>query len=308
VAEPGTSRPVGVLVMAYGSPSSPAGVEAYYTHVRGGRPPTRELLEDLQRRYRAIGGTSPLGERTGAQVEGLRAELGQGFVVTLGLKHVPPFIEDGMAILVAAGAEHVVGLVLAPHASSLSVGQYHERARAARRRARYTPVPSWHRHDTLVDLLAERVLEGLHQFPAGADVETLFTAHALPARVLGLDEPSYPYQLRETAEAVAARAGLTRWRLAWQSAGRTPEPWLGPDILEVVPRLAEEGAAGVLVCPAGFVSDHLEVLYDIDVEARGVAERAGLRLVRTRSLNDDPRFVGMLADIVRTTSGAPVSR
>ncbi|MDQ3569155.1 MAG: ferrochelatase [Actinomycetota bacterium] len=286
--------------MAYGSPASPGDVEAYYTHVRRGRPPSSELLADLERRYAAIGGTSPLAERTRAQVAGISRSLGEGFVVTLGQKHAAPFIEDGMAELLSAGVERVVGLVLAPHFSALSVAQYHQRAAAAGDGVAYLGVERWNLHPVLIELLVERVLLSLIGLPPGAPVETLFTAHSLPARALELDEPSYPDQLRQTAEAVAARAGLARWRLAWQSAGRTADPWIGPDILEVISGLRDDGVEAVVVCPAGFVSDHLEVLYDVDIEARGVAEAAGLRLSRTASLNDDPRFVAMLADVVRS--------
>jgi ferrochelatase len=293
------AAPVGVLVMAYGTPAGPDDVEAYYTHVRRGRPPPPDLLEDLRRRYAAIGGVSPLAQRTLEQVHGIEAALGHGYVVRLGQKHAAPFIEDGMADLLAAGVERVVGLVLAPHYSALSVGQYHERAAASARSVPYVGIERWHLHPVLVDLLAHRVGSSLRRFPPGATVETLVTAHSLPERALSIDDPAYPQQLRETAEAVAAKAGLARWRLAWQSAGRTPDPWIGPDVLEVIRGLPAEGVDAVLVCPAGFVSDHLEVLYDIDVEARQVARDLGLALERTPSLNDDPRFVAMLAGLVR---------
>ena len=295
---------VGVLVMAYGTPASPEDVEAYYTHVRRGRPPTPELLADLERRYAAIGGISPLAERTRSQACGIGRCLGDGFVVALGQKHADPFIEDGMATLLAAGVTRVIGLVLAPHYSALSVAQYHQRAAAVAGGTCYVGIERWHLNPLLVELLAERLLQSLIGLPPGAAVETLFTAHSLPVRALSLDEPSYPDQVHLTAAAVAARDGLKRWRVAWQSAGRTPDPWIGPDILEVIRGLPDEGVEAVVVCPVGFVSDHLEVLYDVDVEARGVAEALGLRLVRTASLNDDPRFMAMLADVVRTASAA----
>jgi len=297
---PEQPAPVGVLVMAYGTPASPADVEGYYTHIRRGRPPPPDLLSDLQRRYHAIGGVSPLAARTAAQVAALAADLGDSYKVSLGQKHAAPFIEDAADRLREAGADQVVGLVLAPHVSALSTGEYHARAAAAIGDAGYTPVGHWHDHPVLVDLLAERVVDALARFPADSLVETLVTAHSLPERALALDEPSYPDQLHQTAAAVAARAGLGRsWRVAWQSAGRTAEPWIGPDILEVLRCLPSEGMDGVVVCPAGFVSDHLEVLYDVDIEARAVAEEAGLQLERTSSLNDDPRFVSLLASLVR---------
>ncbi len=298
---------VGALVMAYGTPASPEDVTAYYTHVRGGRAPPPELLADLQRRYRAIGGTSPLAQRTRAQVEGIRAALeGEGIVVALGQKHSAPFIEDGVASLLDAGVGRVIGLVLAPHYSALSVGQYHRRAEAACARAHYVGVERWHTDPVLIELLARRVNDARRRLPLGVSVEVLVTAHSLPERALALDTPSYPDQLRQTAEAIAARAGLSRWRLAWQSAGRTHEPWIGPDILEVIRALPATGVEAVLVCPAGFVSEHLEVLYDIDLEARQVAEDVGLQLVRTASLDDDPRFLAMLADTIRAAAAQPV--
>ena len=303
---------VGVLVMAYGSPASPADVEGYYTHVRRGRPPPPELLADLQRRYHAIGGVSPLVARTRAQVDALKAALGPGYVVALGQKHAPPFIEDAVAALRERGAGRIVGLVLAPHVSALSTGEYHARAAAATGNVDgagtpgigYSAVGRWHDHPQLVELLAERVLGALARLPAGASVETLVTAHSLPVRALELDDPSYPEQLRQTGQAIADRAGLgTRWRVAWQSAGRTADPWIGPDILEVIRALPADGIDGVVVCPAGFVSDHLEVLYDVDIEARAVAREAGLLLERTGSLNDDDRFVSLLASLVRQAAG-----
>lgn len=299
-------RPVGVLVMAYGTPASPDDVEAYYTHIRRGRPPTPELLADLRRRYDAIGGISPLAARTRVQAAAVEGALGDGYVVALGQKHAAPYVEDGVADLVAAGATEVVGLVLAPHYSAMSVGQYHDRASAAAAEAGtlYLGIGSWHVHPLLVDLLAERVVAAWARLGVadGAVVETLFTAHSLPERARYLDDPSYPDQLRQTAEAVAMAAGVERWRTAWQSAGRTADPWIGPDILDVLRSLPAEGVEAVVVCPAGFVSDHLEVLFDVDIEAAGVAEAAGLRLERTASFNDDPRFVALLAGLVRDTA------
>lgn len=295
------SAPVGVLLMAYGTPERAEDLEAYYTDIRRGRPPPAELLDDLRRRYDAIGGLSPLAARSRAQAAGLQAALDAGapgrFRVELGYKHAHPSIEEAAGALVASETGRAVALVLAPHYSALSVGQYLERAVAATAGAELRPVRSWHLEPGLVDLLAERVVDALRRFPDERRVELLITAHSLPERVLAMNDP-YPEQLRETAEAVAAAARVDRWRLAWQSAGRTPEPWLGPDILDVVRTLPAAGAEGVVVCPAGFVADHLEVLYDVDVEAKAVAASVGLRLVRTASLNDDPRFLDVLADVV----------
>jgi ferrochelatase len=273
----------GLLLMAYGTPATPADVEGYYTHVRRGRPPTAELLADLQRRYDAIGGTSPLLARTRAQADALQAELGDSWRVELGMKHAPPFIEDGAAALRAAGATRAVGLVLAPHYSRLSVGEYAARAEGV------DVVPSWHLEPELIELLAERV-RAVH-IPGAL---TLFTAHSLPARILDDGDP-YPDQVAETAAAVAAAAGIDDWQVAWQSAGRTPEPWIGPEILSVMREVKRD----IVVCACGFTSDHLEILYDLDVEAQRVADEIGVAFARTASLNDDPRFIRVLADVVR---------
>jgi protoporphyrin/coproporphyrin ferrochelatase len=286
--------------MAYGTPATPDDVEAYYTHVRRGRPPNAEQLADLRRRYDAIGGTSPLLARTQEQAACIQATLGDGYLVELGMKHAAPFIEDGVVALVKAGVLHIVGLVLAPHYSVLSVGEYAKRAQetAADAGVVFTMVRSWHLADGYLDLLARSVgaeVAGLGVEPT----EVVFTAHSLPTRILDMGDP-YPEQLAETAAAVAARAGVERWSVGWQSAGRTPEPWIGPDILAVLPALKEAGAAGVVVCAAGFVSDHLEVLYDLDVEARAAAAGIGLAFTRTPSPNADPAFCATVADVIRS--------
>lgn len=283
--------------MAYGSPERDDDLLAYYTDIRRGRPPTDDQLAELRRRYDAIGGLSPLGELTRAQARALAGALGPDWRVELGLKHVHPTIEEAAGTLASAGVEDAVGLVLAPHTSVLSTGQYHERALTAfdATGVTYRPVGRWGHHPGLVGLLADRVRAGLGRFPPGERVELVVTAHSLPERVLDMDEPSYPAQLRETAELVAAAAQVEAVTTAWQSAGRTPEAWLGPDVRDVV----RAATSPVLVCPAGFTADHLEVLYDLDVEAAAVAREAGVRLERTESLNDDPRFVAVLRDLVR---------
>lgn len=291
-----------MLLLSYGTPSGPEEVEAYYTHIRRGRAPTAEQVADLRARYDAIGGVSPLAERTRAQALGVQAALDGRepgrFRVVAAAKHALPFIEHGVAWLAESGVREAVALVLAPHYSALSVGEYFERVAAAADSVEppldVTFVRDWHVEPELIDLLAERVQEAMARFPSGAGVETLVTAHSLPSRVLETADP-YPEQVRQTGEALAAAVGLTRWRVTWQSRGRTPEPWLGPDLLEVLPTIE---ADGVLVCPVGFTSDHLEVLYDVDVQARAVAESVGLQLERTRSLNDDPRFSELLARLV----------
>jgi ferrochelatase len=290
----------GVLLMAYGSPERAEDVEAYYTDIRRGRPPTPEQVADLRARYDAIGGLSPLAERTRAQASGLQRVLGDDWIVELGLKHASPRVEDGAQRLLDAGVERVIGIVLAPHFSALSIAQYDERARTTLAgRVPYDAVTHWGADPALVELLADRVLDAAARIAEPGRVEVLVTAHSLPVRALELDKPSYPEQLQATADRIAVRAKLPSVRIAWQSAGRTPEPWIGPDILDVIRGLASERFDAVVVCPAGFTSDHLEVLYDVEIEARRVAESVGLQLERTASLNDDEGFLQLLARLAR---------
>ncbi len=303
-------EPVGVLVMAYGTPSSPEQVEAFYTDVRRGRPPSDEQLADLMRRYEAIGGVSPLAERTAEQVTGIQQQLDLRspgrFLCTLGNKHSDPRIESSVEQLAQKGVHKLAGLVLAPHYSRASIGEYVGRATERARELDMSTafIQQWHDHPVLIDLLAERVsaafeslgVEGAEARKQGA-ILLLVTAHSLPVRVVADGDP-YVDQLRRTGELVAAAAGFERWDIGWQSAGRTPEPWLGPDILQRLRSLPAEGVSAVLVCPAGFTSDHLEVLYDLDIEARKVAAETGLAFARTASLNYEPRICAALAELV----------
>ena len=304
--------PLGLVVMAYGTPRTTADIEPYYTHIRRGRPPTAEQLAELTGRYEAIGGISPLAERTEAQRAALARALDERmpdrWKVVLGQKHAAPFIEDAVAELADAGVRDGVGLVLAPHYSGFSVGEYQRRATAAGDAQGLTlaPIERWHDQTAYRDFLADAVREASASLPARHKV--LFTAHSLPERVL-VGDP-YPEELRESAAAIAARVGLgsyPAWALGWQSAGRTPEPWRGPDILQIVRDLGSTGSTeGVLVCAQGFTADHLEVLYDLDIEAAKVAAEAGLAFARTRSLNADPPVMAALADLViaRAAAGA----
>jgi protoporphyrin/coproporphyrin ferrochelatase len=289
-----TSR--GVLVMAYGTPADLDHVEEYYRDILHGRSPPAELVAALTDRYRAIGG-SPLLQITKAQVEGIAARL-EGVRAYLGQKHAAPFIPDAVRAIAADGIDDVVGLVLAPHYSQMSIGDYASRARRAAQDAGWTGelrlVESWHLEEGYLKFLVREVKVAL----AGLDdAVVIFTAHSLPARIADAGDP-YPEQLRATARAVAQRIGLERWEVGWQSAGQTAEPWLGPDITEILPVLAHEGVSGVVVCPCGFVADHLEVLYDVDIEARRVADSLGLQLARTRMPNDDPDFLDTVAAVV----------
>ena len=272
--------------------------------------PTPEQLADLQRRYDAIGGVSPLAQRTEEQRAALAAALDAidpgRCCVLLGQKHAAPFIEDAVAELAAAGVGQTVGLVLAPHFSRASVGEYQARATdaAAAHGIEHRSIDSWHEEPAYLDFLAAAVADGLAELPERSRV--LFTAHSLPERALAGDP--YPDQLATSAAAVARRLGLDRepgWGLAWQSAGATPEPWRGPDVNEVIRTLAtEDGVDGVLVCAQGFTSDHLEIVYDLDIESARVAADAGIAFARTRSLNADPTVLTALAALVHQRAGS----
>lgn len=303
----------GVVVMAYGTPASADDVEAFYTDIRRGHPPSPEQLADLQRRYDAIGGVSPLAARTAAQVgalgQALETAVPGHYLVAYGAKHSAPKIEQAVDSLADQGVEAIVGLVLAPHFSALSVGEYLARARE-RAAARHLPVGGierWGANPVLIEVLAERTLAAIASLDRSpADVEVLVTAHSLPVRILDSGDP-YPGEFSETASLVAERAGLPRWRIGWQSAGRTTEEWLGPDILDELADLASAGTTAVVVCPAGFTSDHLEVCYDLDIEAGARAAELGLAFARTASLNDDRRIAMALAQLVIAADPKPTS-
>ena len=289
-----------VLLMSYGTPRTPADILPYYTDIRRGRPPTDEQLAELTGRYEAIGGISPLAQRTDAQRVALQAALDHAadgrYHVTLGMKHAAPFIEDAVADLAEQGFRRAVGLVLAPHYSAFSIGQYLDRMTeaAAPHGIEALGIRSWATEPAFVEFIATEVRSKLGTLPEQTRI--LFTAHSLPQRILTSNDP-YPAELQATAEAVALAAGVENWGLAWQSAGRTPEPWLGPDILQVIDELAADGATrAVLVSAVGFVADHLEVLYDLDIEASRRAAQHGLAFARTACVNDDATVMAALAD------------
>ena len=283
-----------VILMAYGSPERPEDIPAYFSDIRGGRPVRQEAVDELVERYRRIGGTSPLNRITEAQRAAL--EEATGVPVYVGMKHWHPWIPEAVERALGDGAERLVGLVLAPHYSRISIGGYRERLEEALDgRAELVFVDSWHDHEPYVDLLAERV--------RGTDAHVVFTAHSLPERILAEGDP-YRDQLLETSRLVADRAGVSGWSFAFQSESPTGEPWLGPDILVELETLHAGGVRKVLVAPVGFVCDHLEILWDIDVEARDKASELGLELDRIESLNADPAFIRALADLVKKASGA----
>jgi len=299
-----------VLLMAYGTPRSREEILPYYTDIRRGRVPTEEQLSDLTARYEAIGGLSPLAALTESQRDALQIALNNiapdTYYVALGLKHAAPMIEDAVQQLAAEGFTKIIALVLAPHYSSYSIGQYVGRATEAA-----TPhgisvvgITSWATEEAFIEFLAADMSAKLASMPANTHV--LFTAHSLPQRIIDAGDP-YPGELRSTAVAVAAKLGLeenTQWSIAWQSAGRTPEPWIGPDILDVIDSLASQTtpAAGVLISACGFVADHLEVLFDLDIEALHRAQQHGLAFARTECVNDNGAIMNALAHRVHAAN------
>jgi ferrochelatase len=313
--------PIGVLVMAYGTASGPNDIERYYTDIRGGRAPSPQHLRELKDRFAAIGNVFPLLEITRAQAEGLVAELNReagegGFRAYLGMKHSPPFIAEGVERMRGDGIERAVGIVMAPHWSGMSIETYVERVQQAVADSGDGPafsfVRSFHDHPLFIDLLGSRVAEALARLaPVQRDeAAVIFSAHSLPVRTLFdgserclrcdcADSCRYRDGLAETGDLVAKQLGLPHHTIAWQSAGRTTDPWWGPPIENVILELAAAGQHAIVVCSAGFVADHLEILYDLDVEARELAERAGARFERTQMPNADPAFCTVLAQVVR---------
>jgi len=287
-----------VVLMAYGSPERLADVPAYYADIRGGRPIPPELMEDLVERYRRLGieDGSPLNAITEETRASLERALGDVPVFT-GMKHWTPRIAEAAEAAVAAGAETIVGLVLAPHYSSMSIAGYRQQLEtAAGDRAELVFIESWHDEPGFVELLAERV--------RGTSAHVVFTAHSLPARILQSGDP-YKDQLLETAQLVAERAALEAWSFSFQSESQTGEPWLGPDILDHLRELHGGGVRDVLVCPVGFVADHLEIRWDLDHEAAELAQKLGLGFRRIEMPNADPAFVHLLAALVRRVLAVP---
>ena len=299
------SEPVGVLVMAYGGPESLDELPGYLADIRAGRPTSRAVLEEITESYRAIGGRSPLLEVTRKQVDALAARLGDGYRCYLGMRHWSPWIEEVVGEMVDDGIPRAVSLVLAPQFSALSVGKYQQKVADGlelyRGAIEFEHVPSYHDAPGLIEAFASRVQEGLARWPEGEQerVHVVFSAHSLPERVLAEGDP-YGEQCLETARLVTERAGIPdeRWSWSFQSAGRTPEPWAGPDLGEHLEELGGRGVRDVVAVPVGFVSDHVEILFDVDVRARAIADRLGIRLERPPALNDDPVFIGALAELV----------
>jgi len=289
-----------VLLMAYGGPGNLDEVEPYLRDVRGGRPTGRELIDEFRQRYERIGGGSPILPLTQAQGAALAGEL--RLPVYIGMRHWHPYIAEAVERIVADRHRRLVAIVMAPHYSAMSVGAYEQRLlEAARGRLDVALVRSWGDHPLFLGVAAAHLAQALQRFPDASAAQVVFTAHSLPQRILASGDP-YPDQLRASCVAIAAKLGLTSWELAYQSAGATAEPWLGPDAGEVLARLAKEGRHDAVIAPIGFVCDHIEVLYDVDVEYQALARTLGLRLERPRSLNDDPMLISCLADLARATA------
>jgi protoporphyrin/coproporphyrin ferrochelatase len=284
----------GVLLMAHGTPSSLDEMPEYLTLVRGGRPPSDELVHEMRENYGAIGGRSPLTEITEAQAAALRARLGADIPVAVGMRNWKPFIKDALAGLAAAGVTRVIGIPMAPQFSTLSVKKYIDAAIAALPAGiQFEAVESFHTHPLLIDAFSERVREAQPK----PDELVIFTAHALPVRVIESGD-RYADEVAATAARVAERAGIARYDQAFQSAGRTPEPWIGPEL----PQVIDDRSVTVrkfLVVPIGFVCDHTEILFDIDIQAAQTAREFSTTLRRTESLNTSPTFIAMLEDLVR---------
>jgi ferrochelatase len=299
--------PIGVLIMAYGGPNSLAEIPGYLSDIRSGRPTTPAVLDEITHNYQQIGGRSPLLEISTRQMQAVAAQLDPHiYRCYLGMRHWSPWIEEVIGQMLSDGISHAVSLVLAPHYSKLSIAKYQEKIadglQMYRGQIAFAHVASYHNAPAYIQALVNRVQEGLLGWPADerAGVHVIFSAHSLPARILKMGDP-YASQLQETAQLVAQGVGLdaTQWSWSYQSAGRSPEPWLGPQIEDHIPALAARGIKNMISLPIGFVSDHVEILYDIDIKAQAVARELGIRLERPPALNDDPLFIETLVDQIR---------
>jgi ferrochelatase len=305
-----------ILLMAYGSPDRLEEVEAYFTDIRGGRAPSREAVEELTSRYRRVGVPTPLLSVSMELERGLERQLnldspdGVIYTVHLGMKHWTPRIATAIDEVVDSGADQVIAIVLAPHYSKISTAGYRRQVEQALNAA--APdisldfVESWHELEGYLQALAENVRALRAEFANPKEVVVVFTAHSLPARILDEGDP-YQEQLLRTSELVARRAGIEQWRFSYQSQSHTGEPWLGPDLLDTVEELAGQGHRAVLVASVGFIADHLEIFYDIDIEAKEKADALGIELRRTPMLNADPRLAHALHALVAQRLGATVT-
>jgi ferrochelatase len=292
--------------MAYGGPSSLEEVEPYLMDVRGYRATAPEIVHEVRERYREIGGRSPILERTQRQADALQSVLDerrQNFRVFVGMRHWRPFIQDTLAEMLAQGIERTVGLVMAPHHSRLSIEAYFKKIEEANSGMNVAPINDWHLLPEYLDALVGRVRVALERFPESvrADVPVIFTAHSLPERILEWDDP-YPSQLYATMEALMKRLGPRPHAFAFQSAAISTEPWLGPDASKMMERYLSQGKRHMLICPIGFVCEHVEILYDIDIVYQSLAKKLGIQLERIEMLNDSPEMIRGLAGLVQNTA------
>jgi ferrochelatase len=292
--------------MAYGGPGKIEDVRPYLLDVRNHRPTSEEVFEEITGRYEQIGGRSPILELTRAEAAGLESALnslsrpGEAWRVWVGMRHWHPFIKDVLREMEEAGAERCVGLVMAPHYSRMSIGAYYKRLEEAGSPIEVAKIESWNFNPGYLDALIERIEAALLKFPEDVrgSVPIIFSAHSLPERILEWNDP-YPKELQETVDALTSRLPGRQWEWAYQSAAMTPDPWLGPDASEVITRLHDEGHRHVLMCPIGFVCEHVEILFDIDIEFLQHANELGMQLERIEMLNDHPKMLAGLAEIVR---------
>lgn len=304
---PQSEKPIAVLLMAMGGPDCLDNVEPFLLDVRGGRPTPSELVEEIRERYRATGGKSPAVGITQDVARKLERRLNQShrerYKVYVGLRHWHPFIKETYAELLKDEPEHVIGLCMAPQRSSLSTGAYQKKVEEARTALKsscpVSYVGSWNRHPRLIAAIVENIKQGLLKFPADvrATVPVLFTAHSLPERIVAMNDP-YPEEVKGTVNAVTALLGHQPTRFAYQSQGRSSEAWLGPTVESALESLHREGHRHVLVAPVGFICDHVETLFDIDIELKQLATSKGMQLERIAMLNDSPALVDTLADVL----------
>jgi len=302
--------PLGVLIMAYGGPNSLDELPGYLSDIRSGRPTTPAVLEEITHNYRMIGGSSPLLGIARQQVAAVEGKLDpQRFRCYLGMRHWSPWIEEVVGQMVEDGVTHAISLVLAPHYSKLSVAKYQAKIvdglDMVHGHIEFEHIASYHDAPLYIQALADRVAAGIAQFPPDEQqsVHVIFSAHSLPVRILQMGDP-YDAQLRETASLVAEHAGLdaSRWSWSYQSAGRSPEPWLGPQLGEHLQDLAARGVKNVVSIPVGFVADHVEILFDIDIQAQEEARKLGMRLVRPPALNTDPLYIQTLVNLIEESA------
>ncbi len=300
-------KTMGLLVMAYGTPYSEDDIERYYTHIRRGRKPSEEALQDLKDRYKAIGGISPLAKITEDQANGLCQRLNElqdeiEFKMYLGLKHIEPFVEDGVEEMKKDGIEEAISIVLAPHFSTFSVKSYNGRAKetADKLGIKLTSVESWYTEPKFIQFWSEKVSAAFAEMSEQERAKSclIVSAHSLPEKIIANGDP-YPDQLKETADLIAEAAGVENYEIGWQSAGQTPEPWIGPDVQDLTRDLYEEkGYDSFVYTPVGFITDHLEVLYDNDYECKVVCDEIGATYRRPEMPNVDPLFIDGMANVV----------